>query len=222
MPFVLEGIKNHEAVEVSKVSIGCLVDICSSVSGGIQPYCDNIMSVLTDMLHDTSVYRSLKPPLISCLGDIAMAICGAYEPYLQITTMLLMQAAQQTPPPDNEEMIDFINTLRCAVLEAYSGILLGLSDGNKLQLFAPNVQQLGLFLEWLTNPSSLRDETVLPKAVTLLGDIAREMPTDPQVKALVAQPFVQQLLTLCANIGAEGASSANWTNEQIQAVLRKG
>ena len=221
VPLVIAGIRNFEAIDTCKVSIGTLVDICNAVGGEIQRFCDQLMTTLMEGLKDTTVHRLIKPVIISCLGDIAMAICGAFEPYLQVTTMLLMQAAQQNAPADNEDMVIFINELRYSVLEAYSGILVGLVDGNKMELFLPNVQNIMAFLEFLLNPASNRDDEVLKKAVMLLGDIAKELGSNQAVKAMLRQPFVMNLLRECSEIDdEESRSTANWTHQQIVAATR--
>jgi importin subunit beta-1 len=220
VPLVIAGMRNFEATSLCKVAIGTLVDISVNVSGEILRFCDQIMATLMECLKDNSVDRSIKPVVISCLGDIALAIAGAFEPYLQVTTMLLMQAAQQQAPPEDEDMIIFINELRFAVLEAYSGILLGLDDGNKLHLFLPNVQNVMPFLQYLSAPMSNRDAGVLHKSVTLLGDIARVLGTQEVVRSMLNQPFVIQLLTECSEMGGdEGRKTATWAHEQVQHAL---
>jgi importin subunit beta-1 len=221
IPQVISGIQNFEATSLCKVALGTLVDISVNVGSEIQKYCDQLMSALMECLKTNSVHRSVKPVVISCLGDIALAIGGAFEPYLQVTTMLLMQAAQQLAPPDDEEMIAFINELRFAVLEAYSGILLGLDDGKKLHLFLPNVQNVMPFLQFLATPQSCRDSGVLSKAVTLLGDLSRVLGTNEVVRPLLSQPFVIQLLTECSEAGGEdGRQTASWAHEQVQKALQ--
>ena len=223
IPLVIKSVRNFEAVALSKVAIGTLVDICNNVGGQIQRYCDEIMGVFSECLKDNAVHRSIKPLVFSCLGDIAMAICAAFEPYLQLTTMFLLQAAQQTAPPNNEDMIIFVNELRYSVLEAYSGILIGLADGQKLDLFLPIVQNIMPFLEFLLNPASDRDNDVLKKAVMLLGDIAKELGSQPNVQAMLRQEYVMRLLTACSEIGdEESRSTANWTHQQIQAATHQG
>lgn len=217
----MAGIRNFEATALCKVAIGTLVDIAASVGPDIHRFCDQIMAILMECLKDNAVDRSVKPIVISCLGDIAIAIGGAFEPYLQVTTMLLMQAAQQVVPRDDEEMFAFINDLRLSVLEAYSGILIGLDDGGKLQLFLPNVQNVMPFLQYLSTPSSSRTPDVLIKAVTLLGDIARLMGRQDIVRTFLSQPFSMTLLTECSEVGGdEGRQLAQWAHEQLQAALQ--
>lgn len=194
MPALESGLRSFQALEVCTVSIGLVVDLCGAVGGQIQPYCDQIMGAMTECLKDSSAHRDTKPLVFSCFGDIAMAIGGAFEPYLQVASMLLMQAAQAPVNPNDEDLVDFINRLRLSILDAYTGIVIGLSDGQKLQLFIPNVASLMQFVQYLSTAESLKDDQCLQKAVALVGDIAREMGADQQIRQLVMQPFVEHLL----------------------------
>ena len=72
---------------------------------------------------DSALNRSVKPHVLSCFGDIALALEGMFEPYLQVTLMMLLQASQTRAPDDDEDLIDFVNTLREGILEAYTGII---------------------------------------------------------------------------------------------------
>jgi len=152
MPFLVTGLRSFQAHGLCMVSVGVVVDICAAVGSQIQPFCDQIMGALTDCLKDGSAHRDTKPVVFSCFGDIAMAICAAFEPYLQVSTMLLMQAAGAPISLDDDELVDFINCLRLSFLDAYKGIIFGLSDGNVLHLFLPNVPNVMQFLQFLSTP----------------------------------------------------------------------
>ena len=215
-PLLVQGLKAFSVESLVSVAVGVVVDVCSAIGGRFQPYADAVVQVLMECLRDSSVVRDLKPTVVSVFGDIAMAIQAAYEPYLQATLMLLMQASQQKA--ENTDMIDFINTLRCSVLEAYSGIIVGFAEGGRLNLLAPSVPAILQFLNILaTDPT--KDEQVLQKAVALLGDLANEM--GPQVKIHLQQGFIEQLVK-------EGEASqdeqireyAIWSREKLQALMQ--
>lgn len=222
MPLLANGIRSVQALSLCKVSVGVVVDVCGAVGAQVQPYCDQIMSALMEILKDASVNRDIKPVVISCFGDVALAISAAYEPYLQLSVMLLMQASQQQPSPDNEDFLMFINSLRLCILDAYSGIIMGLGDGNALQLFVPNLPSVLSFLQLLASPESLKDEDVLQKAVLLIGDICQLMGSEAVVKQQIAQaqPFLTQLLQESGSSHDETArESANWAHGEVQKVL---
>lgn len=211
----MKGISKFEETNSCKTAIGTLVDISVNCGGDLPRFGDQLVSVLFECLKDSTADRSLKPVVISCLGDLAMALQGAYEPYLQVTAMLLMQAAQQQAPADDEDMLLFVNELRLAVLEAYMGILIAFEDGNKLHLYMSLLQNIIGFLQYLATPSSYADEQVVIKAVTLLGDIARLLGRHDSVKAALKAPFILQLLTQCTD-----GQNATWAHEQVTAAVQ--
>ena len=79
-PFLMEGLRNFEAYQVCTVAVGLIGDISRSIEAQIQPFCDEIMSALVEALQNSSLHRSVKPPVLSCFGDIALAIGAGFEP----------------------------------------------------------------------------------------------------------------------------------------------
>ena len=172
-----------------------------------------------ECLRDSSVNRETKPVVFSCFGDIAMAIGAAFDPYMKVASMLLMQAAAAPVQPDDEELVDFINRLRLSILDAYTGIIMGLADGNALQLFVPNVVSVMQFLEFLSNPASFKDDMCLQKAVALVGDIAQQMGSDPQIKQQISQPFVLSLVHDAQTSTDESTREiAQWTHGALRQI----
>jgi len=114
------------------------------------------------------LHRSVKPPVLGCFGDIALAIGAGFEKYLQVTLMMLLQASGTQAPDDDEEMIEYINTLREGILEAYTGIVQGLKDGGKVEIIIPYIEAIFGFIELLYNDLN-KDNAVLSKAIGLTG-----------------------------------------------------
>ena len=219
MPFLLQGLRDFGAESLCQVCIGVTVDISTAVTNNLAPFCDDIMKILLECLKDNSVNRDIKPLVISCFGDIAMAIGGAFEPYLQPCVMLLMQASQQQAG-DDEDLMEFIESLRVSILEAYSGIITGLEDGQKLGLIAP-ILQGGVFqyLQFLAGDPNRSDE-VLEKSIALLGDIGRTVGGQPPVKNEFRQPYVATLINAGAASSEESCREiAAWAGGVIQQHL---
>ncbi len=116
-------------------------DLARAVGPALQPQCNDIVMALLTNLQNPATPRSVKPLVMSCLGDIAMALQGAYEPYLTFVAQMMGAAAQTVIANPSFEDVDFINALRCGLLEGYSGIVIGLTDGQKGYMYA-----LSLFL----------------------------------------------------------------------------
>jgi importin subunit beta-1 len=217
-PMLVGGLRNFSAYQVCIVAVGTVGDICRNIEGQMQPFCDQVMTALAECLKDETIHRSVKPPVLSCFGDIAMAIGAGYQPYLNFSMMMLMQAGQMQVNTDDEDLIDYMNLLRESVLEAFVGIVQGLRDGNLLQEFAQYVHPILQFLQLLSDDPN-RDDFVLGKAVGLLGDIAMTMPAVmPQLKQDLNQTFVAKLL---ADAQASGDQSMMETAAWATGVLNQ-
>ena len=69
-------------------------DICRALSGGVALYCDEIMTILLENLSNGDVHLTVKPPILSVFGDIALYIGVAFKKYLDVVLQTLMQASQ--------------------------------------------------------------------------------------------------------------------------------
>mmetsp|Transcript_26976 Transcript_26976/g.41827 ORF Transcript_26976/g.41827 Transcript_26976/m.41827 type:complete len:863 (-) Transcript_26976:400-2988(-) len=216
--FLMLGLRNHEAYQVCSIAVGLVGDTARALESKIQPYCSDYVTALLENLQNPMLNRAVKPPVLSAFGDIALAIGGQFEPYMQVTLMMLIQAQATRAPDDDEELIEYVNVLREGILEAYTGIIQGLKDGNKVALLAPYAETIIGFLELLANDPN-RDEDVLKAAIGCLGDICSAL--GPQVKELIGRNFTQTLVE-------EGLSSgdpiivetAQWAASIIQQIAQ--
>ena len=172
------------------------------------------MNALVEDLKDSTIHRSVKPPVLSCFGDIAMAIGGAYKPYLEFSVLMLMQASATQVPPDDEDLIEYLNLLRESILEAYVGIIQGLKDGNILGDFIAYVPSILQFLQIIADDPN-RDSYVLNKAVGLLGDLAQTM--GPQIKNDINKQFAQKLVSDAMSSGDSSlVEVASWASHLLR------
>lgn len=142
----LKSIEEHQLVTISVAVVG---DICRAINKDILPFCDDIMKLLLELLQsqtlnryirlvilsfsypsnrsffDYYLIRSVKPHVISVFSDISLAIEGEFERYATIILGILKQAGEVTlsPDTDDEDLVEYINSLRNSILEAYTGIL---------------------------------------------------------------------------------------------------
>lgn len=70
--------------------------------------------------------------------------------------------------PQSADELDYLNSLRLSILEAYSGILLGLSDGKKGFLFVQFLDNVLAFFELMTADPDV-DDLVMGHATAILG-----------------------------------------------------
>ncbi|GAB9473868.1 Importin subunit beta [Globisporangium polare] len=216
-PVLLLGLRNSEEYMVCSVAVGVVGDLCRALEKNILPLCDDIVTALIEILKNASLNRSVKPPVLSCFGDIALAIEGDYERYALPSLEMILQAAGAcgTITSEDDEIVDYMNQLRESVLEALTGIVQGLGAVNKATLILQYAPQIGAFLATLANDSVTRSETVTIGAVGLIGDMAQSM--GAAVADLSNQQFVSQLVSECANNteNAQAQQLASWTQKVL-------
>ncbi|CAL9220098.1 unnamed protein product [Arabidopsis halleri] len=167
------GLQNFEEYQVCSITVGVIGDICRALDEKILPFCDQIMGLLIQNLQSGALHRSVKPPMFSCFGDIALAIGAHFERYVAPAVQIMQGAAQVCAQMDtlDEELMDYANQLRRSIFEAYSGILQGFKD-TKAELMMPYAQHLLQFVELVSKDSLSRDESVTKAAVAAMGDLA--------------------------------------------------
>ncbi|KAF9602487.1 hypothetical protein IFM89_028501 [Coptis chinensis] len=167
------GLQNFEEYQVCAITVGVVGDICRALEEKVLPYCDGIMTQLLKDLSSDRLHRSVKPPIFSCFGDIALAIGENFEKYLMYAMPMLQSAAELSAhtPGFDEEMTDYTNLLRDGILEAYSGILQGFKSTAKAPLLMPFAPHILQFLDSLYQEKDM-DDAVTKTAVGLLGDLA--------------------------------------------------
>ncbi|XP_076897022.1 importin subunit beta-1-like [Bidens hawaiensis] len=183
------GLQNFEEYQVCAVTVGVVGDICRALEDKVLPWCDGIMTQLLKDLSSNQLHRSVKPPIFSCFGDIAMAIGENFEKYLMYAMPMLQSAAELSAHTSSadDEMIEYTNLLRNGILEAYSGIFQGFKNSPKTQLLIPYAPHIVQFLDLIYMEKDM-DELVMKTAIGVLGDLADTLGTN-------AGPLIQQSLS---------------------------
>jgi importin subunit beta-1 len=94
-------------------------------------YANAFMSVLLENLQSEVLNRNVKIPILACFGDIALAIGAQFQPYLEATMNVLRQAGSLSPNPMDYELIDYVNSLREGILDAYIGVVQAFKNTDK-------------------------------------------------------------------------------------------
>lgn len=132
---LIAGLTNAQEWKVCDVAVNVTCDVTRAVGQLFQPWGDEVMKILLGHLSNASVERTVKAHIIACIGDIALAIGGHFDRYLSFVIPMLIQASATTCAPDDWDNIDYTESLRESIIEAYSGILFGLAADNKVNLF---------------------------------------------------------------------------------------
>lgn len=180
------GLQNFEDYQVCAITVGVVGDICRALEDKILPYCDGIMTQLLKDLSSNQLHRSVKPPIFSCFGDIALAIGENFEKYLMYAMPMLQSAAELSVHTSgvDDDMTEYTNSLRNGILEAFSGIFQGFKGSPKTQLLMPYAPHILQFLDSLYMEKDM-DDVVTKTAIGVLGDLADTLGSN-------AGPLIQQ------------------------------
>lgn len=214
------GLQNFEEYQVCAVTVGVVGDLCRALEDRILPYCDGIMTQLLKDLSSNQLHRSVKPPIFSCFGDIALAIGENFEKYLMYAMPMLQSAAElsaRTAGAD-DEMLEYTNLLRNGILEAYSGILQGFKNTSKAQLLVPHARHILSFIDSIYQEKDM-DDAVMKTAIGVLGDLADTLASG--AASLIQQfPSCRDLLSECLSSDDHSIKqSAEWAKLAISRVI---
>lgn len=174
-PFIVNAIKEPE-FPACRTAVGLVADIAHAIGPQLAAYTDIIMAEFVNILQSNEVSRDLKLIIISCIGDIGASIGPAFEKYLPNVIQILQQGAQLEPDPNmSEDTLQYISSLREAILDGYVGIFAGLREQpQSLRQYIPSAFD---FLQLIAADGELlKSEQTLRSAVGLIGDIASMYP----------------------------------------------
>jgi len=218
-PFLSLGLSNYEEHQVCQVAVGVVGDICRSLEGRLLPYCDEILGLLLKNLQSPKLNRNVKPPILSCFGDIALAIGGNFEKYMDVTMSMLQQASATEVDMEDDDLVDYLHQLQEGIFEAYTGVLQGLRADSKADVFLNYVQgclNLLVLVSKVTEQHGTTDD-LLRAAVGVAGDLASTI--GPRFKQMVRQsPYkesVKLLIKEATKSRTDGTKQvAQWANTQ--------
>lgn len=184
MPTLQHALGNIAHHQICAIAVSVVAELCRALGKDLLAYSDNIVNLLLEALKSPSLDRSVKPPILSCFGDIAMAVKASFEEYLMQVMACMKQAAESSAQvdvlPEDYDTQEWLLQLRESIFEAYIGIINGLRDEGKQELLAPYVEWIVRFSEWIVQgpgqAGSLPDDMIKP-ITGVMGDLVDAVPS---------------------------------------------
>ncbi|KAG5653924.1 hypothetical protein H0H81_009281 [Sphagnurus paluster] len=214
LPFLYPALKAHEDTQLCTVAVGIIGDISRALGDQSAQYANPFMTVLFENLQSEVLNRNVKISILSCFGDIALAIGPEFEPYLDTTMGVLRQAGGVEPNPLDYDLVDYVVQLREGILEAYTGIVTGLKKTEKVSLLLPHSPSiLELIQRCLTDEE--RTDSLMRLSFGLLGDLADSFPGG-QLKQLLLNNWVAAELRSKNRMPPETKKTMRWAREMVK------
>ncbi|KAJ3102941.1 karyopherin beta [Phlyctochytrium planicorne] len=184
---------------LSAIAVGLVGDICRALNADVASYCQKIMEILLVNLQSDQLDRTVKPAILSCFGDISLAIGGQFDIYVHHVLPVLQKAMiyatefKEDLPYEEQE---YFKILREGILEAFVGIVQGLASANKINIMEAYIDTVFQFMERIQLEREHMQDEASPLAspmVGLLGDIADAFP-QRTLHERFNKPWVEKLL----------------------------
>jgi len=214
---LLAALKNSEEPSVCSSAIEVVGDICRAIGDKMAKLSDTVITILIEHLKNPHILREIKPLVLACIGDIALAIGSKFEPWFLVVMDMLVQASGfEIKDPTDVDVVENINQLRENIFEAYSSIIQALVAENKAQLVLPYVEPIMVFVDRIWNDGT-RNETVTRGAVAILGDLASAL--GQKIQVFLSNPQVSNIVNDCCESGdPQTKEIAIWARETITSL----
>ncbi|KAI8384226.1 armadillo-type protein [Radiomyces spectabilis] len=216
MPILYQALQNPAEYQLCLIAVGIIGDICRALGKGATVYCNNVMQLLVANLQSPVLHRTVKPSILSCFGDIALAIGDDFEPYLEVVMLVLQQAGSMRADTDNYDMIDYVNTLHEGNVEAYVGIVQGFNGSAKISLLLQYIPYIFSFLKSIAIDPH-RSDSLTRAVVGLLGDLAEAFGS--QIKQFLQEEWIPVFLRevrVSRHFGTSTKETSRWAKEMIK------
>ncbi|KAF8901570.1 armadillo-type protein [Mucidula mucida] len=214
LPFLYPALKAHEDTQLCTVAVGIIGDISRALGEQSAQYAHSFMTVLLENLQSEVLNRNVKITILSCFGDIALAIGPNFEPFLETTMSVLKQAGGLEVNPLDYDLVDYVAQLREGILEAYTGIVTGLKNTPKVEILLPYANAI-LELIFHSLSDEERSESVVKLSCGLIGDLADCFPSG-QLKAALLQQWVANELRARTRMNSETKKTMRWAREMVK------
>jgi len=214
---LLTAIHSTEDSQLCQVAIGVIGDVCRALGEQAAAYAQGFMNTLYQTLSSTTLNRNVKVSVLSCFGDIALAIGSEFVPFLDATMSVLKQAGELTADENDYDLIDYVQSLREGIVEAYVGIVTALKSAGKGNVILPYVPSIFDLLQ-RTLADEDKTEPLVRLSVGLMGDLADTFRGGELREALMQEWVVNSLKIKGRGYSTDTKKTLKWAKEMVKAA----
>ncbi|KAJ3358263.1 karyopherin beta [Allomyces javanicus] len=229
LPLLVAALNNYEERAVCPVAVGVVADLTRALDGEFLAFADGFMEVLGNLLVNAAVSTTIKPSIITCFGDIALAVGTHFEKYLTVVMGVLAQAIAMVKDPAapnaaaSPETVEFIELMREAIVDALVGIVAALAPAGKGDLLIPYLDAMCTAMHAAASNLPQDPEHVVRQIAGLVGDLAANIGAPARLP--LSQPWVPEFLTMAArtrSFETGTRETAKWARMMVKDLARAG
>jgi importin subunit beta-1 len=209
-PKLHTAVSNYEEDITCTMAINVMGAVCRACGESLGQLAMDWARLLASLLPKADVSVGVKTAAVACLGEVATAMEGAFQPLVSDAMALLVKFHAIEFPEDDEEVAEQVNGMRAALFEAYVGIahafakpeVKHLAPGVLLQHVPAIVQLMQQVYTDSTKHEDAADPNILKNLIGLAGDLA----------AVLGKQATQQ-----AGLVINAKGQQTWLAEMLQA-----
>ncbi|OBZ74428.1 Importin subunit beta-1 [Grifola frondosa] len=199
LPYLYNALKAHEDTQLCTVAVGIIGDISRALNEQSAQYAGAFMGVLLENLQSDVLNRNVKISILSRTSH---------------TMGVLRQAGALQPNPLDIDLVEYVAALREGIVEAYTGIVSGFKNTEKVTVLIPYVPDILELLQRCLTDSERTDASV-KQAVGLIGDLADSFP-DGQIKPYLLSEWIMGQLRTKTRYPVETKTTMRWAREMVK------
>ena len=193
-PYIEYSIDSFSNNSLSKSGLVALLHCIESTEDSIGKT-EDMIKILIKVCTSNDVIRSNKTIAIHILGELCLFTSNIFQPYLEAVMKLLFSAAQMgvnIGPDADEDVIEFVKTLRYELIQAFTCIELTYNDNQ--QILTPFIQDLFAFVKSCVEDKYIQTLEILKSILNLIIDLFGMYGN--QFKQLCDQNFATSFISL--------------------------
>ena len=175
-PYIEYSIKSYSNNSLSKSGLISLMHCIASVESNIGKT-KEIIETLIEVCVSNEVARPNKTIAINIIGNVALFEGTNFSLYLENVMKLLFSAAQLGFNLGNdidEELIDFVKTLRYELIQTFTSIELTFNNNessSETNILTPFIKDIFAFIKSCVSDTKIQDIQILTSILSLLLDL---------------------------------------------------
>ena len=221
-PILLECIKKPDEVDVCKAAIGAMGDIAGLAGPIFAQALPDVMGALVSIIQNSAVEPNIYPHVFGAFGDIAQAVGGSIEPFVDGLANICHQAMLTQVDMTDEDKVDYICELQYNSLTCISSLTSTLSSSGK---FEPLQRNIGVITDsvYLSMKNTKRTPDLDKAIIACISDLfcAAGKSTAQLVQPNAPWEKFPQVITVIMNSTTDPSvhEECQSVNHQLQACL---
>ncbi|KAJ4462253.1 putative Importin subunit beta-1 [Paratrimastix pyriformis] len=216
MPFIQASLQNYQAHSVVECAVGVVGDIVRGLEKRVVNISEQLIGLLLEALRAPALNPKVKPSILSALGDVAMYVGQVFVRHLPAVMGMCRDASQTQVDLSNPDQVAYLNELREAIFDCYTGILQGLRSEHQGDIFLQYVESVVAFIT-IVEQDEDRYDGVTRSCVGVIGDLASTLGS--KVRSYMHKDFVKHLIRDAINSpDAATKQIGEWAKEMIKPI----